>query len=183
MSEINLVPKNIIGEQQKVKNTKNLNLFGFLSALMTLVLAAVLFFLQTNLKNESGKVNQELETMTAKLADYKVVEGSLSSLDQKYQVYRLYKEDAAGGYSKVWSKIKEALAADGGSINKLEIKEDKTISLVYETRDFPAAAKFLKDLGGIGYSNFSIKSVVKQAATNNILVSIGLSLVSAKDQT
>lgn len=175
MPEINLVPKSVVGEQQKAKDVKNLNTAGFFGALISLLLLLLLFFWQINLKNEIGKVQKQLEEASAELADYKKTEGILGSLNQKYSVYQNYSL-TAGSFSQVWSKLKSSLSADGGSIQKLEIKEDGSLILSLGTKDFLSAAGFLKDLQKMGYPDFSIKSVVKQAVTNNVVVTLGLVL-------
>lgn len=170
MSEINLVPSKIVGEQQKQKNINLLNVYSLIMILLTFLAAVVLFYLKISLNQDYSKWQKELRQKMERLAVYKKTEGVLSFLNQKQEVYQTYQQESFKNID-LWDKLKQKLPP-AGSFQKLDIKEDGSVLLSYETESFLEAANFLVGLQNSGYQKFSLKSAGRLLGSNRILVAI-----------
>lgn len=174
MPEINFVPKKVVGEQQKQKFVYSLNVFSLGAILLLVLLTLVLFFWRTSLNKDYSLWQKSLRQKMEELAVYKKTEGILGSLKQKQEIYQAYHKESSKEVD-LWDKLKQQLPASG-SLQKLEIKEDQSVLLSFETGNFVEAAGFLSGLQSLGYQKFSLKSVGQLLGTGRILVTVSFSI-------
>lgn len=176
MSEINLVPKKVVGEQQKQRFVYSLNAFSLGAILLLVLLTLVLSFLRISLNKDYSLWQSELRQKMEELAVYKKTEGILDSLKQKEEIYQTYHKESSKKVD-LWGKLKQQLPASG-NFQKLEIKEDGSVLLSYESGNFLEAASFLSGLKSLGFQNFSLKSAGLLLGTGRILVTVSLSMIT-----
>lgn len=174
MPEINFVPKKVVGEQQKQKFVYSLNVLSLGAIMLLVFLTLLLSLFRISLNKDYSLWQNNLRQKMEELAVYKKNEGILDSLKQKQEVYQVYHKDASKEVD-LWDKLKQQLPASG-NFQKLDIKEDGSILLSFETENFSQAAGFLSGLSSLGFQKFSIKSVGQLLGTGRVMVAISFTI-------
>lgn len=176
MSEINFVPKKVVSEQEKQRFVNSLNIFSLGMVMFLILLTLLLFVLRISLDRDYSLWQSNLRQKMEELAVYKKNEGILDSLKQKQEVYQAYHKDSAKEVD-LWDKLRQQLPASG-NFQKLDIKEDGSVSLSFETESFSQAAGFLSGLSSLGFQKFSIKSAGLLLGTGRILVTVSFLMIT-----
>lgn len=174
MPEINFVPKKVVGEQQKQKFVYSLNVLSLGAIMLLVLLTLLLFSFRISLNKDYSLWQSNLRQKMEELAVYKKNEGILDSLKQKQEVYQAYHKDSSKEVD-LWDKLRLQLPASG-NFQKLEIKEDNSVLLSFETENFSQAAGFLSGLSGLGFRKFSLKSVGQLLGTGRVIVAISFTI-------
>jgi len=174
MPEINFVPKKVASEQQKKRFVYSLNVFSLGAILLLVLVTLLLLFLRISLNKDYSLWQSNLRQKMEELAVYKKNEGILDSLKQKQEVYQAYHKDSSKEVD-LWDKLRQQLPASG-NFQKLDIKEDGSVLLSFETGNFSEAAGFLSGLNILGFQKFSIKSVGQLLGTGRVIVAISFTI-------